>query len=130
MNLHVIELPQLRGQRHVDGVESPRHHRCSYRVDACRCIRPKFDFHTGPCTQRRTALLAWCCPRRPRTNTADDAQTGCPKSRQLARSFQKWEVKRPGAARQSNKNRGPRLSSATPTTGTAAQVPAPAQGLN
>ena len=25
MNLHAIELPQLRGQRRVDGVEAPRH---------------------------------------------------------------------------------------------------------
>jgi hypothetical protein len=35
MNLHAIELPQLRGHRHVDGIESPRH-----RADAVTGTTP------------------------------------------------------------------------------------------
>ena len=35
VNLHAIELPQLRGHRHVDGIESPRH-----RADAVTGTTP------------------------------------------------------------------------------------------
>ena len=49
MGLHAIELPQLRGRRRIDGVESPRHRaeqlRGRRRVDGVE--HPKFDFHTG-----------------------------------------------------------------------------------
>ena len=33
MNLHVIELPQLQGQRHVDGVNLHAIERTRFRVD-------------------------------------------------------------------------------------------------
>ena len=48
VNLHAIELPQLRGQRRVDGVDlhaiEQMQLRGRRRVDGVG--RPKFDFHT------------------------------------------------------------------------------------
>ena len=50
MNLHAIEPPQLRRQRRVDGVESPRHRAdtvtgTTSRLDGVGRLR--FDFHTA-----------------------------------------------------------------------------------
>ena len=56
-HLHAIELSQLRRQRRVDGVESPRHRADAVmgrrRVDGVG--RPNFEFHTG--WRRRPSLF-------------------------------------------------------------------------
>ena len=65
VNLHAIEPTRPRGQRRVDGVESPRH-RTDAATEARRVDglgRPKFDFHTGWAAWSSRSSSMPCCGR-------------------------------------------------------------------
>ena len=92
---------QLQGRRRVDGVG-----------------RPKFDFHTGPCTQRaRTPLLRLVLPPGAlEPISRDDAQDRVPQNRDVARPLPSSDRKREEAGRRArpgaHENRGPSLGPA------------------
>ena len=67
MNLHAIDLPQLLGQRRVDGVESPRHRADAVRGKASRRWRGRpVISQVRPSSSRSSTTSAWRTRRSPR----------------------------------------------------------------
>ena len=62
MNLHAIDLPQLLGQRRVDGVESPRHRADAVMGTTSRRWRGASEicFHTGNMRVAQSAVVCAC----------------------------------------------------------------------
>ena len=104
VSLHAIEPTRPRGQRRVDGVESPRH-RADAATEARRVDgvgRPKFDFHSGAAASRATT-------RRSRARVARAATSSSTSGTCSATSRRCRRRRRSAASRSRSSTAAPRV---------------------